>query len=48
MTSEYYYADNESIEDEKFEAAKGLYQSGNYENAVKQGEREFCQLLIDK
>ena len=35
MTSEYYILDNAAIEDEKLEAAKGLYQSGNYSGALK-------------
>ena len=34
-TSDYYIQDNSSIENKKFEAAKGLYQSGNYSGALK-------------
>lgn len=34
-TSDYYIQDNSDIEDKKLEAAKGLYQSGNYSGALK-------------
>lgn len=34
-TSDYYIKDNSTIENEKLEAAKGLYQSGNYSSALK-------------
>lgn len=34
-TSDYYIQDNSNIEDKKLEAAKGLYQSGNYSGALK-------------
>ena len=33
--SDYYIQDNSDIEDKKLEAAKGLYQSGNYSGALK-------------
>ena len=33
--SDYYIEDNTDIEDKKLEAAKGLYQSGNYKGALK-------------
>lgn len=33
--SDYYIQDNSDIEDKKLEAAKGLYQSGNYAGALK-------------
>lgn len=33
--SEYYIQDNSDIENKKLEAAKGLYQSGNYSSALK-------------
>jgi len=33
--SDYYIQDNSDIEDKKLEAAKGLYQSGNYQGALK-------------
>ena len=35
MDSNYYIQDNSDIEDKKLEAAKGLYQSGNYQGALK-------------
>ena len=35
MTSDFYILDNSNIEDTKLEAAKGLYQSGNYSGALK-------------
>ena len=34
-TSDFYIQDNSDIEDKKLEAAKGLYQSGNYSGALK-------------
>lgn len=34
-TSDYYIQDNSDIEDKKLEAAKGLYQTGNYSGALK-------------
>ena len=34
-TSDFYIQDNSDIEDKKLEAAKGLYQNGNYEGALK-------------
>ena len=34
-SSDYYIQDNSDIEDKKLEAAKGLYQSGNYSGALK-------------
>ena len=34
-TSDYYIQDNSDIEEKKLEAAKGLYQSGNYAGALK-------------
>ncbi len=34
-TSDYYIQDNSDIEDKKLEAAKGLYQAGNYSGALK-------------
>ena len=34
-TSDYYIQDNSNIENTKLEAAKGLYQSGNYDGALK-------------
>lgn len=34
-TSDYYIQDNSDIENEKLEAAKGLYQAGNYSGALK-------------
>ena len=34
-TSDYYIQDNSDIEDKKLEAAKGLYQTGNYDGALK-------------
>ena len=34
-TSDYYIYDNSEIEEQKLEAAKGLYQSGNYSGALK-------------
>ncbi len=34
-TSDYYIQDNSDIEDKKLDAAKGLYQSGNYSGALK-------------
>ena len=33
--SNYYFQDNSDIEETKLEAAKGLYQSGNYAGALK-------------
>ena len=33
--SDYYIQDNSDIEDKKLEAAKGLYQTGNYDGALK-------------
>ena len=35
VNSDYYIQDNSDIEDKKLEAAKGLYQSGNYQGALK-------------
>ena len=34
-TSDYYIQDNSNIENKKLEAAKGLYQTGNYTGALK-------------
>ena len=34
-TSDFYIQDNSDIEDKKLEAAKGLYQTGNYSGALK-------------
>ena len=34
-TSDYYILDNSDIEEKKLEAAKGLYQVGNYSGALK-------------
>lgn len=34
-TSDFYILDNSDIEDKKLEAAKGLYQAGNYSGALK-------------
>ena len=34
-TSDFYIQDNSDIEDKKLEAAKGLYQNGNFEGALK-------------
>lgn len=34
-TSDYYVQDNSDIEDKKLEAARGLYQTGNYSGALK-------------
>ena len=34
-TSDYYIQDNSDIEEKKLEAAKGLYQAGNYSGALK-------------
>ena len=34
-TSDYYIQDNSDIEDKKLDAAKGLYQKGNYSGALK-------------
>ena len=33
--SDYYILDNSDIEDKKLEAARGLYQNGNYDSALK-------------
>ena len=33
--SDYYVQDNSDIEEKKLEAAKGLYQMGNYSGALK-------------
>ena len=34
-SSEYYIQDNENIEMQKLEAARGLYQSGDYTNSLR-------------